>query len=193
MWLRDVREHSVVVYIPNIWHPYLHQLQLSILNQKCQVKWTIYNLWKLWWKQNCECECIYCLCICSISNVMWSGKNCHKGGECKIKEINIIILMFFFIFYNLRTSVTFDTSIRGDPGKKFWKENNSNLHMIPITKNINFVPCDVFSQITSHMLTLTYHTRFKGPGPIASRFLSNLRFWYQKKAHNFSHNPWWFY
>ncbi len=60
--------------------------------------------------------------------------------------------MFFFIFYGLRTSVTFDTSIRGDPSKKFWKKNNSNFLMIPITQNINFATCDGFSQITSQLL-----------------------------------------
>ncbi len=59
--------------------------------------------------------------------------------------------MFFFIFYALRTSVTFDTSIRGDQSKKFWKENNSNFHMIPRTQNINVAPCDGFSQIISHI------------------------------------------
>ncbi len=60
--------------------------------------------------------------------------------------------MFFFIFYNLWTPVTFDTSIRGDPSKEFWKENNSNFHMISITQNINFAPCDGLSQITSQYL-----------------------------------------
>ncbi len=55
--------------------------------------------------------------------------------------------MFFFIFYSFWTSVTIDTSIRGDPIKKFWKENNSKFHVI--TQNINFAPCDRFSQITS--------------------------------------------
>ncbi len=57
-------------------------------------------------------------------------------------------------------SVTFDTSIRGDPSKKFWKENNSNFHMISITQNINFVPCDGFSQITTQMIDiLVMHLR----------------------------------
>ncbi len=67
------------------------------------------------------------------------------------QNINIIILMFLFIFYSICTSVTFDSSIRGDPSKKIWKENNSNFHMIPITQNVNFAPCDGFSQITSHI------------------------------------------
>ncbi len=62
--------------------------------------------------------------------------------------------MFFFILYSLWTPVTFETSIRGDPSKKFWKEDNSNFHMIPITQNINFAPRDRFSQITSHMFKL---------------------------------------
>ncbi len=56
--------------------------------------------------------------------------------------------MFFFIFLAFVTS---DTSIRGDPSKKFWKESNLNFHMIPIAQNINFAPCDGFSQITSHL------------------------------------------
>ncbi len=81
---------------------------------------------------------------------LWKPVTCRKRWNCKIKEINIIILMFFFIFYDLWTSVTFDSSIRGDPSKKFWKENNSNFLMIPITQNINFATCDGFSQITSH-------------------------------------------
>ncbi len=79
---------------------------------------------------------------------LWKPVTCRKRWNCKIKEINIKILMFFFICYGLWTSVTFDTSIRGDPSKKFWKENNSNFHMISITQNINFAPCDGFSQIT---------------------------------------------
>ncbi len=83
---------------------------------------------------------------------MWCnlGKpiTCCKWWNCKIKEINITILMFFFIFYSLWTSVTFDASIRGDPSKKFWKENQ----MIPITQNTNFAPCDGFSQITSQIV-----------------------------------------
>ncbi len=65
--------------------------------------------------------------------------------------------MFFFIFYGLWTSVTFDASIRGDPSKKFWKENHSNFHMISITQNINFAPCDGFSQITSHIIMLSFY------------------------------------
>ncbi len=63
-----------------------------------------------------------------------------------------MIRMFFLIFtfgHFYLDIVTFDTSIRGDPSKRFWKENNSNFHMIPITQNINFAPCDEFSQITS--------------------------------------------
>ncbi len=84
---------------------------------------------------------------------LWKPVTCRKWWNCKIKEINIIILIFFFIFYDLWTSVTFDTSIRGDPSKKLWKENNSNLHMISTTQNINFAPCDGFSQITSHLST----------------------------------------
>ncbi len=82
---------------------------------------------------------------------LWKPVTHCKKWNCKIKEINIIILMFFFIFYSHWTSVTFDTSIRGDPSKKFWKENNSNFHLISITQNINFAPCDSFFQITSHM------------------------------------------
>ncbi len=91
---------------------------------------------------------------------LWKPVTCRKRWNCKIREIKIIILMFFFIFYDLWTSVTFDTSIRGDPSKKFWQENNSNFHMISITQNINFAPCDGFSQITSHI---------------------NLYFWFQLK------------
>ncbi len=83
---------------------------------------------------------------------LWKPVTCRKRWNCKIKEINILILMFFFIFYGLWTSVTFDTSIRGDPRKQIWKENNSNFQMIPITQNINSAPCDGFSQITSQML-----------------------------------------
>ena len=67
-------------------------------------------------------------------------------------EISIIIIvMIFFIFYSLWILVIFDTSYIGgrvDPSKKFWKENNSNFHMLP--KNMNFPPRDGFSQITSH-------------------------------------------
>ena len=51
---------------------------------------------------------------------MWCdlGKpvTCRKRWNCKIKEINIVILMFLFIFYSLWTIITFDTSIRGDKG-----------------------------------------------------------------------------
>ncbi len=82
---------------------------------------------------------------------LWKPVTCRKRRNCKIKEINIIILMFFFIFYGLWTSVTFDTNIRGNPSKKFWKENISNFQIIWITQYINFVPCDRFSQITSHI------------------------------------------
>ncbi len=42
--------------------------------------------------------------------------------------------MFFLYFYGLWTSVTFDSSITGDPSKKFWKEDNSDFHMIPVTQ-----------------------------------------------------------
>ena len=56
--------------------------------------------------------------------------------------------MFFFIFIAFE-HIMFDTNT-GDPRKKFWKENNSNCHTIPITQNINFAPCDGFCQITSH-------------------------------------------
>ena len=102
------------------------------------------------------------LCLCVHRQVycdkMWCdlGKHvtCCKEWNCKIKEFNIIILMFFFIFYSLWTSVPFDTSIREDPSKKFWEENNSNFHMIPITQNTNFAPCDRFSQITSQMVNV---------------------------------------
>ncbi len=97
---------------------------------------------------------------------MWSRKIGHKGWNCKSKEINNIILIFFLYFlYSLWTSVTFhiisyicisirtfDTSIRGDLSKMFWKENNSNFHMIPITQNTNFTPCGRFYQITSQMV-----------------------------------------
>ena len=53
--------------------------------------------------------------------------------------------------YSLWTQVTFDTtaSVRGEPSKKFWKEN-SNFYVIGSTNNINFEPCHGFSQITSH-------------------------------------------
>ncbi len=84
----------------------------------------------------------------SLLLVMWSVKTRHMSQ----KEINIIILMFFFIFYGLWTSVTFDTSFRGDTIKKFRKENNSNFHMTSITQNINFAPCDKFSQIPSDLV-----------------------------------------
>ncbi len=68
--------------------------------------------------------------------------------------------MFFFIFYGLQTFVTFDTSIRGDQSKKFWKENHFNFYMISITQNINFAPCDRFSQITSQMFFPDQHILF---------------------------------
>ncbi len=99
---------------------------------------------------------------------MWCdlGNPSHvaKRWNCKIKEINIIILMFFFIFYGLWTSVTFINSIRGDPSKTFWKESNSNFHMISITQNINFVPCDRFSQITSHIWKVKQQLQYKSTG-----------------------------
>ncbi len=87
---------------------------------------------------------------------LWKPVTCRARWNCKIKEISIIMPMFFFIFYGLWTSVTFDTSIRGDPSKKFWKENNSNFHMISITQDINFVPCDRFSQITLHVIAKSW-------------------------------------
>ena len=93
--------------------------------------------------------------------VMWSGKTPHMLQRVKlqkIKEINIIILMFFLIFYSLWTSVTFDTIIREDPSKKFWKENNSNFYMTPRTQNINFEQCDGLSQITSPILNTLKNT-----------------------------------
>ncbi len=39
-----------------------------------------------------------------------------------------------------------------------WKENNSNFHIIPKPQNINFAPyaCDRFSQITSHIIRVSY-------------------------------------
>ena len=86
-------------------------------------------------------------------DVIWENLwHVAKGETGKIKEINIIIEMFFFIFYSLLTSVTFDTNIRGDPSKNFWKENNSNCHIIPIIQNINFAPFDGFSQIKNKEL-----------------------------------------
>ncbi len=91
---------------------------------------------------------------------LWKPVTCRKKWNCKIKEINITILMFFFIFYGLWTCVTFDSSIRGDPSKKFWKENNSNFYMIPITQNINLATCDRFSQITSHTIFLFFFCFF---------------------------------
>ena len=88
---------------------------------------------------------------------MWCdlGKpvTCCTGRNCKIKEIVNIIPMFFFIFESLWTSITFDTSITKDPSKRFWKKCNLNFHMIPVTPNINFPPCDRFSQITSLICT----------------------------------------
>ncbi len=65
---------------------------------------------------------------------LWKPVTCRKRWNCKIKEINIVILMFFFFFYSLWTSVSFDTSIRGDPSKKFWNVNNSNFCMIDNSK-----------------------------------------------------------
>ncbi len=91
---------------------------------------------------------------------------CRKRWNGKIKEINIIILMVFFIFIAFEHQ-TVDTSIRGDPSKKCWKENNSNFHMIPsITQKINFVPCDGFSQITWHLFWSIWcmWTTFAVPG-----------------------------
>ena len=86
---------------------------------------------------------------------------CRTGWNCTIKEINSIILMFFFIFHSLLTSVTFDTNITEDPIKKFWNDDNSNFYMIPITQNWYFAPCEGFSQITSHILHV--YTRINSP------------------------------
>ncbi len=93
---------------------------------------------------------------CWTLYVMWSVKTRHMSQKVKLQNkgkghhnSN------GFFFCGLWTSVTFYTSIRGDPSKKFWKENNSNFHMISITQNINFAPCDGFSQITSHIICLS--------------------------------------
>ena len=60
--------------------------------------------------------------------VMWSVKNRHMSQRVKLqnkgnKQQNSNV---FHYFYNLWTSVNVDTSIRGDPSKKFWKENISH-------------------------------------------------------------------
>ncbi len=78
---------------------------------------------------------------------------CLTDWNCKIKEINSIILMFFFIFDSLWSSVTFDTGITEDPSKKFWKTDNSNFHMILTPQIWYFAPCDEFSQLTSHVFS----------------------------------------
>ena len=94
------------------------------------------------------------VCCAMLLNEMWCDLwkpvTCRKRWNCKIKVINITSLMFFFIFYGLWTAVSFDTSITGDPSKKFWKERNSNFYVI--TQNVNFAPCDRFSQITSQII-----------------------------------------
>ncbi len=117
---------------------------------------------------------------------LWKPFTCRKRWNCKIKEINIIILMFFFIFYGLWTSVTFDSSTRGDPSKKFWKENNSNFLMIPITQNINFATCDGFSQITSHLwhcikfLSIVCLHSYMGSGSVPKALITqSLAEWHQ--------------
>ena len=88
---------------------------------------------------------------------MWCDlrKKRHMLHRVKLKklsrQINSIILMFFFIFDSLWISVSFDTSITGGPSKKFWRENSSNFHMIPKTQILYFALCDGFSQITFHI------------------------------------------
>ena len=91
----------------------------------------------------------------SICDVICENLSDVAQSDCKIKEINNIILMFFFFFDNLWTSVSsFDASITEGPSKKIWKEYNSNFHhMIQITQIWYFVPFDGFSQITSHIVT----------------------------------------
>ncbi len=117
----------------------------NFVTAEVAVYWVLYwvHLWSnlpdLWWILYMWCD---------------PGKSvtCRKMWNCKIKEINNLILMFFLYFYNLWTSVTFDNSIGGDPSKKFRKEDNSNLlergysnfHVISITQNINFAPCGIF-------------------------------------------------
>ncbi len=105
----------------------------------------------LWLSVTCFFVC-FCFLTHEINcDVICETSHMPQRVNCKIKEINFTIVMLFFIFYSLWTSVTFDTSIIGDPNKKLWKENNSNFHMIPITQNINFAACDRFSQITSQL------------------------------------------
>ncbi len=99
-------------------------------------------------------QILYSPCtMCSTFDKMWCDLRkpitCCTEWNCKIKEINNIML--FFVFDNLWTSVTFDTSITEGPSKKFWKEYNSNVHMIPVTQIWYFAPCYRFLQITSQM------------------------------------------
>ncbi len=88
-------------------------------------------------------------CVAQMWCDLWKTATYPKRWNCKIKEINIIILMFFFSFYGFWTSVTLDTSIRGDSSKKFWKENNSNFHMISITQKHQF--CTMWQVFSYHI------------------------------------------
>ncbi len=116
-----------------------------------------------------------------ITLYLWCdlGKHvtCCKGWNSKIKEINIIIQMFFFIFHSLWTSITFDTSIRGDPHKKFWKENNSNFYVIPITNNskCKFYTMWPWWRVFSDHFTFSYFRHFYFLNLSVDYFLSRLR------------------
>ncbi len=55
---------------------------------------------------------------------------CRMEWNCKIKDMNSIILMCFFIFDRIWKSATFDTSIKESPSKKFWKKDYSNFPFI---------------------------------------------------------------
>ena len=82
---------------------------------------------------------------------------CRTEWNWKIRAINNIILMLFFIFDSLWISVTFDTSIIEGPSKKFWIEDISTFHMIPITQNLIFCTMRwVFPDHITYFIKMTF-------------------------------------
>ncbi len=75
--------------------------------------------------------------ILSCKRKLWCdmGKpvTCRIGYRVKLQNKRNIIPLFFFVFGSLWTSVSFDNSIIESPTRMFWKEDNSNFHMIAIT------------------------------------------------------------
>ncbi len=72
-------------------------------------------------------------CFIFLNQHLWCDLRkpvtCRKRWNCKTKEINNIILMFFFLFHTLWTSITFDTRVipcqfnqwsPGDPLRFSW-------------------------------------------------------------------------